>query len=175
MKMELKGHLLYPLPVVLVGTNVKERPNYLVIGYITPFDYGKYIFFSLAKKRYTSLGIKENQTFSVNIPSVELFDKVDICGSRSGADFDKSTLFENFYGELKTAPMIRECPINMECEVTNIIDHEVNQGVIGRIVKTYANPDCIVEGKMAIKKVNPILWSKGSGYMYYELGEPIKK
>ncbi|MFC2134759.1 flavin reductase family protein [Bacteroidota bacterium] len=175
MKQEFKGHLLYPLPTILVGVNVKDKPNYLVIGYISPFDYGKYIFFSLAKKRYSRIGIHENKTFSVNIPSVELFKETDICGTKSGWNTDKSELFDSFYGEVKTAPMIKECPINMECEITNIIDHEENEGVLGRIVKTYVNPECLVEGKLDIQKVNPIIWSKGKGYNYYEIGKPICK
>ena len=72
MKQEVKGNLLSPLPAVLVGAMVNGKPNYMVIGYICPFDFGRHIFFSLFKKRYTRVGIHENQTFSVNIPSVDL-------------------------------------------------------------------------------------------------------
>ncbi len=70
MKQELEGNLLSPLPVALVGALVNDHPNYLVIGYISPFNFGKHIFFSLYKKRYTRIGIHEQQTFSVNVPSV---------------------------------------------------------------------------------------------------------
>jgi flavin reductase (DIM6/NTAB) family NADH-FMN oxidoreductase RutF len=110
-KQEIKGNLLSPLPVVLVGAQVKGRPNYLVIGYMSPFDFGKYIFFSLYKKRYTRIGIHENRTFSVNIPTENILTETDICGSKSGRELDKSTLFDTFYGKLNTAPMIRQCPM----------------------------------------------------------------
>jgi hypothetical protein len=43
MKQEFEVNLLSPLPVVLVGAIVNGRPDYLVIGYISPFDFGKYI------------------------------------------------------------------------------------------------------------------------------------
>jgi len=36
-KREVKSNLLSPLPVVLVGAQVNGKPNYLVIGYISPF------------------------------------------------------------------------------------------------------------------------------------------
>ncbi len=49
-------------------------------------------------------------------------DETNVCGTKSGRDFDKSTLFDTFYGELETAPMIRQCPINIECEVNEILD-----------------------------------------------------
>ena len=77
-KQVIEGNLLSPLPVILVGANVNGKPNYLVIGYSCPFDFGKYIFFSLSKRRYTTIGIHENMTFSVNIPSENLAEKTDI-------------------------------------------------------------------------------------------------
>jgi flavin reductase (DIM6/NTAB) family NADH-FMN oxidoreductase RutF len=175
MKQQLDKNLLSPLPVVLVGALVDGRPNYLVIGYISPFDFGRYIFFSLYKKRYTRTGIHENMTFSVNVPSEDLLREVDICGGRSGRDFDKGTLFETFYGELKTAPMIRECPINMECEVAQILDYDPNEGIIGRVVKSYADPQCLVDGKLDARNVRPIVWATGGDFHYYRLGERIER
>ncbi|MFX0000042.1 MAG: flavin reductase family protein, partial [Candidatus Hodarchaeota archaeon] len=150
-KQVVEGNLLSPLPVILVGANVENKPNYLVIGYSCPFDFGKYVFFSLSKKRYTTIGIHENMTFSINIPSEDLVDKTNICGSKSGRDFDKSTLFDNYYGELRTAPMIRECPVNIECKVHEILDYERNEGIIGIVIKSYVNPQYTIEEEGEIK------------------------
>ncbi len=173
MKQQLEGNLLSPLPIILVGAKVKDRPNYLVIGYSSPFDFGRYIFFSLYKKRHTRIGIHENRTFSVNIPSENLLRETKICGSRSGRDFDKGSLFDTFYGELKTAPMIHQCPINMECEVADILNYDPNEGIIGKVVKSYADPQCLTEGKLDWRKIHPIIWTTGGDFNYYRLGERI--
>ncbi len=173
-KQEMKGNLLNPLPVTLVGAQVNNRPNFLVIGYMCPFDFGKYVFFSLYKKRYTRIGIHENKTFSVNIPSIDLLPETNICGSQSGRKIDKSAIFKVFYGELKTAPMIHQCPLNMECEVTDILDYELNEGIIGKVVKSYANPDCLTNNKLDMRRVNPIIWTIGGDNNYYKLGERLK-
>jgi flavin reductase (DIM6/NTAB) family NADH-FMN oxidoreductase RutF len=172
-KHELRENLLSPLPVVLVGALVNGRPNYLVIGYISPFDFGRYIFFSLYKKRYTRIGIQENKTFSVNIPSEDLLAETTICGSKSGRDFDKESLFDTFYGELKTAPMIAQCPINMECELTEVLDYDPNEGIIGKVVKSYIDPMCLTDGKLDMRKVHPIIWATGGDFNYYRLGDRI--
>lgn len=175
MKHEFTNHQLYPLPTILVGALVDNRPNYLVIGYICPFAFGRYIFFSLYKKRFTREGIHQNGTFSVNVPTEALIEQTYICGSKSGRNIDKTTIFDTFYGELKTAPMIRECPINIECEVTEIIDRGDSEGVIGRVVRSYVDEEALTDGKLDITKVNPLLWSSGaSKYLYYKLGEPVK-
>lgn len=174
MKQSFDQHLLYPLPVVLVGAMVNDRPNYLVIGYVCPFAFGRYIFFSIYRKRFTFKGIKENRAFSVNIPSESLLRETHICGTKSGRDYDKSKLFESFFGELKTAPMIKQCPITIECKVTEIITREEGEGVIGRVVKSYVDEEFLTKGKMDISKVRPILWSQGAGdSLYYGLGSPL--
>jgi len=177
-KHEYEGNLLSPLPVILVGAQVNDKPNYLVIGYSCPFDFGKYIFFSISKTRYTTIGIHENMTFSVNIPSEDLVEKTDICGSKSGRDIDKSTLFDNFYGELKTAPMIRECPINIECEVHEILDYDRNEGIIGRVIKSYVNHQYTFKDEGNIKldwrNIQPIIWATGGDFNYYKLGERLQ-
>jgi flavin reductase (DIM6/NTAB) family NADH-FMN oxidoreductase RutF len=175
MKQKFNENLLSPLPVALVGAMVDNRPNYLVIGYICPFNFGKHIFFSLYKKRYTSIGIHQNKTFSVNIPSEELLAETNVCGSKSGRDFDKSSLFETFYGELKTAPLIQQCPINIECEVSQILDYDPNEGIIGRVVGSYADPKYLTVGKLDWRKVHPIIWATGGDFNYYRLGERISQ
>ncbi len=173
MKQKIDDNLLSPLPVVLVGALVEGRPNYLVIGYISPFDFGKHVFFSLYKGRYTRVGIHENRTFSVNIPSENMIAAVRICGSKSGRDFDKAALFDTFFGELKTAPMIGQCPLNLECEVAEILDYGQNEGIIGKVVKSYADKRCLTDGKLDMRRVHPIIWATGGDFNYYRLGERI--
>ncbi len=172
-KLEFKGNLLNPLPVALVGALVDGRPNYLVIGYISPFNFGKHIFFSLYKKRFTRKGIHQNQTFSVNIPSRKILKETKICGSKSGRDFDKSGIFDSFYGLLETAPMIRQCPITMECRVTEILDYDPNEGIIGEVVSSYVNSECLAEGKLDLRKVDAFVWATGGDGHYYEIGERL--
>ncbi len=173
MKKVVEGNILNPLPVALVGTLINGRPNYAVIGYMSPFDFGKHVFFSLYKKRYTRIGIQENKTFSVNIPSEEMIKEVVICGSKSGRDVDKSQLFHNFYGDLETAPMIRECPLNMECSVTEILDYDPNEGIIGKVVKSYVDPEFAIDGNVDMQSVKLMAWTTGGDFAYYRLGEKI--
>lgn len=174
MKRALEGNFLSPLPIVLVGALVNGKPNYLVIGYVCPFNFAKHVFFSLYKKRHTRAGILENRTFSVNVPTVELLDRLQIAGGKSGRDVDKSTLFDTFYGELETAPMIRECPISIECEVDQIIDYDPNEGIIGRVVCSHVDEECLIDGKLDLRKLDPLVWAIGGDFNYYRVGERIE-
>ena len=69
------------------------------------------------RPHYTTGGILENKTFSVCFPSSKMAEKTDYCGLVSGKKVDKSELFDVFYGNLNTAPMIAECPLCLECRL----------------------------------------------------------
>ena len=106
--------LLYPKPALLVGANVDGRPNFMTVAW-GGIACGTPPMLSVAIRpaRYTYQGIQENKTFSVNVPPVGLVKEVDYCGVVSGKRADKvaDCKFTVFYGELKTAPLIEECPI----------------------------------------------------------------
>ena len=165
---------LYPMPVVLVGANVDGKPNYLTVAYCGIAQHTPpMISVALGKPHYTNIGIKENNTFSVNIPSVEMLEITDYVGLNSGKKVDKSELFENFYGVLKTAPMIRECPLNLECRLVQAIDvGGLNDIFIGEIVETYAEEKFLTDGKPDIRKISPIVFSMHDNN-YWKVGEHL--
>src|SRR5665647_1428390 len=75
------GSYLLPMPVVLVGANVNDRPNFLTIAYVGMVSHTPaMIEIALRKNRFSSAGIKKNQTFSVNAASAALVNATDYCG-----------------------------------------------------------------------------------------------
>ena len=71
--------------------------------------------------------------------NTKMLKQTDFLGMNSGEKIDKASLFKIFYGKLKTAPMISEAPLNLECKLVDVIDlkHE-NESFIGEIVETYS-------------------------------------
>ena len=161
----------YPMPVVLVGANVKGKPNFLSAAWfmaagITPPK----VAVTLNKTHYTNQGIKDDKTFSVNIPSEDMVKATDYCGLVSGLKADKSGVFDVFYGKLKTAPMIAECPVNLECSLDKVIDNGSHEMFIGDIVSTFTEEKYLTAGAVDTKKVNPFMLSLNNR-IYYALGE----
>ncbi|MEL7567750.1 MAG: flavin reductase family protein [Dehalobacterium sp.] len=168
--------LLYPMPTIIVGAKVDGKPNFLTVAWCGIVGIGPaMISITLGKNHYTNPGIKENGTFSVNIPSEELILVTDYCGIQSGKNTDKSNLFEVFYGQLETAPMIKECPLNLECKVIRIIDDlNADEIIIGEIVKTYCGSEYLTDNLPDIKKIKPILFST-QDKNYWSVGEHLGK
>jgi flavin reductase (DIM6/NTAB) family NADH-FMN oxidoreductase RutF len=168
MKTELGvKNLLYPLPTTIVGTMIDGRPNYIAIAHVGIMDLTS-ISLGMNKAHHTNRGIKESGAFSVNIPSTALMELTDHVGLVSGKDEDKSDLFEAFYGKTG-APLIKECKVNMDCELLKTVDLPNYDIFIGRIVNSYADEDCLVNGQPDLARVDPLLFSmpdKG----YWKLG-----
>lgn len=165
----------FPMPVVLVGTQAKGRANFLTVGWVSRVN-GKPPMMAVAINRlnYSGPFIAENGTFSVNIPSDDLREKVDYCGLVTGEETDKSKLFDVFYGELKTAPMIRECPLCIECRLDRTIELPSSYLFIGEIVASYADTGCLSEGTPDVQKIDPIMITMPEG-RYWTIGEQAGK
>lgn len=149
---------LCPMPMVLVGTTVEGRANFVAVAWVARVNGSPPIMaIALNQRHYTPTGILECETFSINVPSTELMIQTDYCGLVSGRETDKSGVFEVFYGELETAPMIRACPLCMECRLFNAISLPSHHLFLGEVVATYADKDCLTDGKPDVRKVNPFM------------------
>jgi flavin reductase (DIM6/NTAB) family NADH-FMN oxidoreductase RutF len=172
-------NLLYPYLPVLVGANVNGKPNYITIGLVGWLCYDA-MSVSVGHKQYTNAGIKENGTFSINQPTASMVKELDYCGIYSGRKTDKSALFENFYGELKTTPMIKECPVNIECRVIEVMERPIHTVFIGEVTAIYLDEEYLTEGVLDISKVKPVFFApdkkqgKYSG-SYWGLGEYLAR
>ena len=166
---------MYPRPALLVGTNVDDKPNFMTIGGGGMVN-GKppMLGIPLLHPRHTLRGIRQNMTFSVNTPSVDQVKQVDYCGMVSGRDADKAAVcgFTVFYGTLKNAPMIEQCPLNHECRVIHILDLGSHAFVIGQVEGTYLTEDCASDGKPDADRIRPMILNiEASSYLSF--GEAV--
>jgi len=100
--------------------------------------------------------------------------EADYVGMVSGSRTDKSGVFETFYGELRTAPIIRNCPLSMECRLHDIYELKTHDVFIGEIAATYAEDAVLTDGKVDLAKVKPLLFDMSS-MQYWSLGQAIGK
>lgn len=157
-------------PTILVGADVKGKPNYCTVGACGVVNLEPMLYISLKDTHYTTSGVKENGCFSVNLPSADLVRKTDFCGMVSGKTTDKSAIFTPFYDELGRAPMIRECPVNMLCKVTESIPVSGFEMFLGEIVAVYAAEEGLTDGQIDPQKINPIAMMYPA---YFALGRNV--
>ncbi len=170
-----KRNLIYPLPVVLVGTKVQEKPNYITVSFCSVVSKSPaMIAISLSKEQFSRFGIHDKGAFSINIPSSSMVELVDFCGLVSGRDKDKSKLYNNFYG-LLDVPMIQECPINIECKLVSSLELDgSNEIFIGEVIESYSENEYLSNNTPDITKVKPFVISMYD-FFYWGIGEKIGK
>ncbi len=173
-KIELPARVpVFPMAVTLVGANIEGKPNFLTVVWCCIVNFNPpSIAVVLYKTHYTNKGIHQNRTFSVNIPSADMISLTDYCSMVSGREADKSTIFDTFYGSLKTAPMISQCPISLECKLIETMAFKTHEIFIGEIVKTYTEKKYMTNDALDITKVNPIIFSMYDNN-YWRIGEKI--
>ena len=172
-----KSPVIYPIPIILAGANVGGKPNFETLGDVGLMGISpSLVFISSGKDHYTNIGILENNTYSINFPTTDMLAVTDYCGIVSGRDVDKSKLFEIFYGELKTAPMIKECPVNIECQVVKEFSIQHRQIFVGEVIMTYIDEEHLqeIDGRKVLaemSQLDPIIYALDN--RYYKIGEVI--
>jgi len=170
--------LIYPMPATLVGANVNNKPNFMTVAWCgIANSEPPMISVALRHSRYTLKGIRDKLIFSVNIPSRDLVRETDYCGVESGSKANKveACQFKVFYGKLNDAPLIEQCPINLECKVVHILDLGSHSLIVGRIEETYISENCLTDGKPDVNKIEPFVYTRTPTQQYQAFGEVIAK
>ena len=117
--------MLYPLPAVMVSTADKSgKSNIITVAWTgTVCTNPAMLYISVRPERYSYDLLKDSGEFVVNLTTEKLKKATDWCGVRSGRDVDKwkeMHLTAGRASKLDYAPIIEECPVNIECKVTEI-------------------------------------------------------
>lgn len=168
------GALLAPVPPALVSCGSLESPNVLTIGWTgiictkPPMTY-----ISVRPERFSYNIIKDTGEFAINLPTEKLCRAVDFCGVRSGRNTDKFKECKLTAVSAKkiSAPIIEECPVSLECKVTEIKPLGSHDMFIAEIVNVSADDFLIDEnGRIDFKKARLIAYSHGE---YFSLGQKL--
>ncbi len=179
-KTELSGSfIMAPVPVVLVACSHEELGrNLLTIAWcgIDCSDPAT-VHVSIRPERHSYRMINESKCFTVNIPTAEMTKVVDLCGVISGSEFldSESDKFDRAGltaapAKIVKAPLVAECPVNLECEVKQVIPVGVHHMFIGEVVAKHADKQVLTDGKLDFSKIPLITYVNGE---YWSLGQPV--
>ncbi len=164
---------IFPMPVVIVGTVTDGKPNFMTAAWVTKLNSDPpLVGISMGKRQHTAKGILQSNQFSVNYPSVDQVVLTDYCGLVHGYEEDKSAHLEIFAGTLEAAPMVRECPVSLECTLYHTVELPKDFFFIGEVVGVYADEGVLTEGRIDARKLRPFVLTM-PGNTYWALGEPI--
>ena len=170
------GALVCPLPPTMVSCGDMENSNIITIGWtgilntIPPKTY-----ISVRPTRHSYNIIKEKGEFVINLTPSNLTKEADYCGIYTGKKVDKfkKCNLTKVKGTQVDAPMIDECPVSIECRVTEIVPLGSHDMFMADIVAVNVDESLFdKDDKMRLDKANLIAYAHGE---YFELGKKIGK
>lgn len=183
------GNMLYPLPAVMVSTGDKEgNTNIITVAWTgTICSDPAMLYISVRPERYSHHMLKESGEFVVNLTTEQLAKATDYCGVRSGRDVDKwkeAHLTPGKANELQYAPIIEECPVNIECKVVEVKELGTHHMFIANVVSVQVSEEYLNEkGRFCLNETGLMAYSHGEylslgkniGTFGYSVKKPVKK
>lgn len=169
------GTKLVPVPAVLVGTGGNGFKNNLITVAWTGVINSEPPMLSISVRpgRFSYDALEKNGEFTVNVPSAEQAELVDWCGVVSGKDHDKFAEkgLTALSGSKVAAPVVAECPVALECKVTQKIPLGTHDLFLAEIVAVQVSESFLApDGKFDLTKENLLAYVCGQ---YFALGKMV--
>ena len=166
---------LYPVPAVLVScADAGGRPNMITLAWVgTVCSEPPMISISIRPHRHSYALVKNSGEFVVNIPSLALLEKTDKAGIISGRDVDKfaALALTPVKAQRVAAPLIAECPVNIECVVRHSLHLGSHEMFVGEILAVHADESVLnAKGEIDFVKAAPFCFNLGG---YWSLKEKV--
>ncbi len=169
--------IMFPCPTALVVTGDMEQANIVTIAWVSLLTSSPpTIGISVGTKGFSGNEIKKNGEFTVNITSADIMIEADFCGITSGKDIDKfkETGLTKMPSKVIKSPIIKECPLNLECTLVDARIFGSTNHFAGKIVETHIDTAKLKDiddyTSFNIEDVNPLIYI-GAAREYRKIGE----
>lgn len=152
---------VFPRPVALVTCCGKKGDNIITLSWIaTLCSLPPIIGMGIRKNRFSHSAIVKTEEFVVNIPEEQLVKEADYCGTHSGENVDKfqETGLTKQDARIVSVPLIKECPINIECKLTESVELGSHTLFLGEVVGTHIDERIMTEGELDDNKFKPLTY-----------------
>jgi len=153
--------VLFPVPNVLVTSCLEAgNPNIVTIAWTGIMNSEPpVVYISLRSEgRHSHRMVKDSGEFVINIPTASQVRIVDYCGTVSGEKVNKfkETGLTPVPASCVRAPLIAECPVNLECKVRQVLSLGSHDAFIADVLAVHYNEDVLDEkGQPDLDKIRP--------------------
>lgn len=149
---------LAPVPIAMVSCGDDLSNNITTIAWTGIINSEPpLVYVSIRPSRHSYSIIKNLGEFVINIPDEKLVFAADFCGTKSGREINKfkEAKLTREKAKIVKAPLIKECPINIECKLKEIKKLGSHDMFIGEIVAVKVYDEYVKEnGSIDYGKAN---------------------
>lgn len=166
--------LTAPVPPVMVSCGTFDAADIVTVAWTgTVNTRPPTTYISLRPSRHSYGIIKETGEFAVNLVPASLVRTADFCGTFTGAKVDKFARcrLTKAPADRIAAPLIAECPINLECRVTQSVPLGTHTMFLAEILAVHVDRSLIDgSGKLRLERAGLAAFAHGD---YYALGKKL--
>ena len=168
------GALTAPIPPVMVTVGDGTEDNVLTVawtGILATVPPKTYISVRPRRHSFSMLGV--GREFVINLPTVSLAKTVDFVGIYTGAKMDKIEKcgLTRVKSNTVAPPTIAECPVSLECRVTEVLPMGTHHVFIADIVSVSVDESIVdSDGRLRFDRADLLAYAHGE---YYSLGEVV--
>jgi flavin reductase (DIM6/NTAB) family NADH-FMN oxidoreductase RutF len=170
------GNMLAPVPAALVSCGGTDgfKSNIITIAWTgSVCSDPPMLSISVRPERYSYGIIQATQEFVVNIPSLAQAYATDWCGMKSGRNVDKfaETGLTPAQALKVRCPIVRECPINIECKVKQSLNLGSHTLFLAEVLAVQVSSNLLdAKGKLRLEKAGLFAFAVGQ---YFALGRSL--
>jgi flavin reductase (DIM6/NTAB) family NADH-FMN oxidoreductase RutF len=167
---------VYPTPAALITCVDNDgKPNIITLGEVAMVSlHPTRISIGARPATYSNGLIKATGEFVVNFPTIDIIEAVDFCGTKSGRNVDKFSE-TGLTPEPAThvgPPLIKECPVNLECKVMGVVSLGSHDLFIGDVLAMHVEEEMVLDKDRGfVDPSNGVIFAMNA---YWSFGERIE-
>ena len=169
------GTMVYPAPAAMISVADAEGNTNIITaawtGNICSDPPMAYV--SIRPERFSYHMVEDTGCFVINLTTKKLAMATDYCGVRSGRNEDKwkTAGLTPEPADFVKAPLIKECPVNIECQVAGQIELGSHTMFIGKVLAVHVDEAYMDKnGRFDLAASGLMAYAHGE---YLELGKRI--
>lgn len=170
------GALLAPTPPVMVTCGSMDKPNIITVAWTGLINtQPPRLSIAVRPCRYSYGLICESGEFVVNLTPASLIRAADYCGMYTGAKVNKfkAAHLTPEAAQAVSCPLIAECPLSLECRVTDRLPQGTHDLFLADIVAVDVDESLVDDGgRLRLDRAGLAAFAHGE---YFALGRQIGK
>jgi flavin reductase (DIM6/NTAB) family NADH-FMN oxidoreductase RutF len=175
MKVQInKGTTPIVSPAVVVSVGEGNKSNLITLAWVARvISKPPVMSISVRPSRHSYPLLEDLEEYVINVPFSKQVREVDYCGTRTGKKINKWKELELTKEKASKVqvPLVKEFPINIECNVIQTIKHGSHKLFLGEVQAVHVAEEITEDKKLIPEKLDEIVYIAGN---YFSLKkEPL--
>ena len=160
-KIKIKPDVLrYPKQVTILGIDAGGIDAFRLLDWSYLMDFNPpLVAFGIDKGHFVEQWMVEAMHFSINIACENFKFANELLSILSNGRSVDAGKLDVIYSDDEHVPMLKHCPLSLECKFVNSVDFPHNYIFLGKVLNGYCEKRLLTGGQLDMTKIKPLLFN----------------